>query len=92
MARAPTTSRLVLRYESPPDAAALAEIADLPDVTGAEFVEGELVVLAGDLGAAAPRVLECLAARGFRCQALTSRRPNLEDAFLALTGRSLRDA
>jgi ABC-2 type transport system ATP-binding protein len=92
LARAPMANRLILRYDSPPDAAALLELAALPCVTATKLVDGELVVLAADLGAAAPRVLECLAARGFRCQALTSRRPNLEDAFLALTGRSLRDA
>ena len=45
-----------------------------------------------DLGTAAPRVLERLAARGFSCRELTSRRANLEDVFLSLTGRSLRDS
>ena len=51
----------------------------------------EVSVSANDLGTAAPRVLERLAARGFSCQELTSRRANLEDVFLALTGRTLRD-
>ena len=92
MARAPTASRLILSLDASPGPAALAELAALPGVTGTEAVGGELVVLAGDLGAATPRVLECLAARGIRCQALHSRRPNLEDAFLALTGRTLCDA
>ena len=75
----------------PADAAALAEIKNLPGVVQVELGGTELSVSANDLGTAAPRVLERLAARGFSCQELTSRRANLEDVFLALTGRTLRD-
>jgi ABC-2 type transport system ATP-binding protein len=85
------TSKLTLKYDVPPDAAALAEIAHLPGVTKIDFSGTELSVSAADLGTAAPRVLERLAARGFSCQELTSRRANLEDVFLSLTGRTLRD-
>ncbi len=84
-------NKLTLQYDTPPDAAALAEIKDLPGVIQVDIAGTEVTVCANDLGTAAPRVLERLAARGFSCQELTSRRANLEDVFLALTGRSLRD-
>jgi ABC-2 type transport system ATP-binding protein len=91
LANAAVSNRLTLKYDLPPDGAALAEITILPGVTRVDLDGNELVVCAADLGLAAPRVLERLAARGHRCQELTSRRANLEDVFLALTGRTLRD-
>src|SRR5271167_4691457 len=91
LAGAPVSNKLTLKYDEPPDGAALAEIKDLPGVFRVDLAGTELSVSAADLGTAAPRVLERLAARGFSCQELTSRRANLEDVFLALTGRTLRD-
>jgi ABC-2 type transport system ATP-binding protein len=91
LATAPISNRLTLRYDPAPDDAALAEIKGLPGVTHVELADSELSVSAADLGLAAPRVLERLAARGFSCLELTSRRANLEDVFLGLTGRKLRD-
>jgi ABC-2 type transport system ATP-binding protein len=91
LASAPIANRLTLTYDLPPDAAALADIKNLPGVTRVELQGNELSVCADNLGIAAPRVLERLAARGFSCQELTSRRANLEDVFLTLTGRTLRD-
>jgi ABC-2 type transport system ATP-binding protein len=91
LANSAVSNRLTLIYDLPPDGAALAEIKDLPGVTRVDLDGSELVVCAADLGLAAPRVLERLAARGYSCQELTSRRANLEDVFLALTGRTLRD-
>jgi ABC-2 type transport system ATP-binding protein len=91
LARAPVANTLTLKYDLSPDAAALEEIKNLPGVIRVDLAGPELSVSATDLGTAAPRVLERLAARGFSCQELTSRRANLEDVFLALTGRTLRD-
>jgi ABC-2 type transport system ATP-binding protein len=91
LATAPAGNRLTLKYDPVPDSVALSEIKELPGVIQVELAGGELSVAAAELGTAAPRVLERLAARGFRCQELTSRRANLEDVFLALTGRTLRD-
>jgi ABC-2 type transport system ATP-binding protein len=91
LAGAPVANKLTLKYDQPPDGAALAEITNLPGVTRVDIAGTELSVSAADLGTAAPRVLERLAARGFSCQELTSRRANLEDVFLTLTGRTLRD-
>ncbi len=92
LAGAPTPSVLTLDYAAAPDAAALAEVAALPGIGAVELKGTTLTVAASDLGSAAPRVLERLAARGFSCRELTSRRANLEDVFLALTGRTLRDS
>jgi ABC-2 type transport system ATP-binding protein len=91
LASAPVANKLTLKYDLPPDGAALEEVARLPGVTKVDLAGTELSVYATDLGTAAPRVLERLAARGFSCQELTSRRANLEDVFLAMTGRTLRD-
>jgi ABC-2 type transport system ATP-binding protein len=92
LASAPVSNVLTLNYDMPPDAAALAEIENLVGIERAEITGSRLIVAAADLGTAAPRVLERLAARGFSCQELTSRRANIEDVFLALTGRTLRDS
>jgi ABC-2 type transport system ATP-binding protein len=91
LANAQVGNKLTLKYDMAPDAAALAEIRNLSGVTQVDLRGAEVLVLANELGTAAPRVLERLAARGFSCQELTSRRANLEDVFLALTGRTLRD-
>jgi ABC-2 type transport system ATP-binding protein len=91
LSSAPVANKLTLKFDPPPDASALAEIGGLPGVGQVELSGGELSVSAADLGTAAPRILERLGARGFSCQELTSRRANLEDVFLALTGRTLRD-
>lgn len=92
LARAPVSNMLTLLYDAPPDAEAIAELERLPGITRVELSGLELGVAAADVGTAAPRVLERLAARGFSCRELTSRRANLEDVFLSLTGRSLRDS
>jgi ABC-2 type transport system ATP-binding protein len=92
LASAPVSNKLTLKYDVPPDSAALAELESLPGVTHVELIGSRVSVAAVDLGTAAPRVLERLAARGFSCQELTSRRANLEDVFLTLTGRTLRDS
>jgi ABC-2 type transport system ATP-binding protein len=92
LARAPVSNMLTLHYDTPPDGHAIAELEGLPGITRVELSGLELSVAAADVGTAAPRVLERLAARGFSCRELTSRRANLEDVFLSLTGRSLRDS
>ena len=91
LASAPAANKLSLKYDVAPSPEALGEIGQLAGVLQVDLKGTELTVSAADLGAAAPRVLERLAARGFSCQELTSRRANLEDVFLAMTGRTLRD-
>jgi ABC-2 type transport system ATP-binding protein len=92
IASAPAASRLTLEYDPPPDAAACAAVAALAGVRAVELAGCTLTVTTADIGGVAPRVLEALAARGLSCRRLASQNANLEDVFLALTGRSLRDS
>ena len=52
---------------------------------------GRLTVGLDDLTLGAPAVLQAVAAAGATVRHLSSGRANLEDVFLALTGRQLRD-
>jgi ABC-2 type transport system ATP-binding protein len=78
------------------------EVAALAQATGAQEVVqlGPQLTLglpagpgsaSGDLAAPAAAVLAHLAARGHAVSQLASARASLEDVFLALTGRQLRD-
>ena len=68
-----------------------AALADLPAVRRVGR-RGEAFVLAvGEVAPFLPALLERLAARGARLRRLAIHQPTLEDVFLELTGRSLRD-
>ena len=73
------------------DAAALRGVRGLPGVAQVGFDAGRLTVGLDDLAQTAAAVLHALAAGGARIRHLSSGRANLEDVFLALTGRQLRD-
>ncbi len=67
------------------------ELAGLPAVRRATR-RGETFVLAvGEIAPFLPALLERLGARGARLRRLAIHQPTLEDVFLELTGRSLRD-
>ncbi|HUO95257.1 MAG TPA: ATP-binding cassette domain-containing protein, partial [Steroidobacteraceae bacterium] len=84
-------SRLMLEYDPVPDRAARAALAALPGVRGVAVEGSEVTLTTADLGAVAPRALELLAAHGLSCRRLATRAATLEDVFLSLTGRRLRD-
>ncbi len=63
----------------------------LPGVTRAEQVDITLKVTVADLGSCLPRVLHALTTRGHPIHRVSSARADLEDVFLSLTGRQLRD-
>ena len=75
----PTTSRWATR--SPP-CRACARLARR---------DGAFVLTVGDIGAALPAVLAELARRGAGLESLSTRQPTLDDLFVSLTGRALRD-
>jgi ABC-2 type transport system ATP-binding protein len=52
----------------------------------------EIVVLCADAGRILPRVLEAVEAAGGHVRGVALEQPDLEDVFLHLTGRALRDA
>jgi len=89
--RLPVVQTLTLTISGQADTAALAHD------TGAQAVaqQGSTLTLGlpGSAGLAAPAaaVLAWLAGRGHEVSHLASNRANLEDVFLALTGRQLRD-
>jgi ABC-2 type transport system ATP-binding protein len=84
----PADQSLELEVEGVVDVVALAREAG---VKNAEQVNGKLTVGIDDLSFAAPRVLAWLAERGHAVRRVTSGRASLENVFLALTGRKLRD-
>ncbi len=84
----PAAQQLVLDVEGPLDTARLAA---LPGVHGVQ-VRGERCVLGlHDLARDTPVVLQAVTAMGGRVRHLASGGTQLEDVFLALTGRALRD-
>ena len=60
-------------------------------VNGAQRTGVRLTVATNDLAAVAPEVLRALTAGGCQVRGLGSGHASLEDVFLALTGRQLRD-
>lgn len=97
--RLPGQQRLDIALDAPADTALLTALRSLPGVHQAEpRPEGLLVVLtdqaeagAAGLAGSAAVVLALLSARGVVVQHLASQRATLEDVFIGLTGRQLRD-
>jgi ABC-2 type transport system ATP-binding protein len=68
-----------------------APLRALPGVKHASLRGEQLSVGVDDLAQHAPAVLQALAAAGIGVRHIHSGRASLEDVFLALTGRQLRD-
>ncbi len=96
--RAVSGDAITLTVREPADAdTALLVLKELPGAEGAasrESAEGAVLVSVRVPvgGAAVPGLLRALDARGVTPEAVEVRRPTLDDVFLSLTGRSLRDA
>jgi ABC-2 type transport system ATP-binding protein len=84
----PAAQTLAIDIEGTPDLAALQRIAGVKQVA---FDSGTLTVGLEDLTRSASAVLQAVSASGVSVRHLSSDRANLEDVFLALTGRQLRD-
>ena len=86
--RLPAGQKLTLTLDGTPDADALRALPGVRQVVQA----GERWDIAlDDLGRDAPSLLAWLAGQPVALRHLASGRANLEDVFLALTGRALRD-
>jgi ABC-2 type transport system ATP-binding protein len=68
-----------------------ALLEPMPGVTSVAIDETETLVYTRDVGATIGALLTAAEARGVEPQNLAIRRASLEDVFLALTGRALRD-
>ena len=67
-------------------------LAALPGVAGVSARDGGFMVRVRDVGAALPAVLAELERAGAPLERLTTHQATLEDVFVHLTGRGLRDA
>jgi ABC-2 type transport system ATP-binding protein len=67
------------------------ELASLPAVTSAKHDAGETLLYTKDVGATIGALLSLTEERGQEAHNLLVRRATLEDVFLDLTGRALRD-
>lgn len=88
----PATSRLSLDLREPNASAWLEELRKVRGVEAAAVEDGVLTVTLRDLPAGAPPVFAWLFSKGISYTHVSSERAGLEDVFLALTGRGLRDA
>jgi len=84
----PATQVLEIEVDGLADLVALQA---LPGIDGVTQEGGLLRAGVADLGRSAPALLAALAASGRRVNRVASARPGLEDVFLSLTGRQLRD-
>jgi len=88
----PTGNRLRVEFAKPLPAKVLQGLQTLPGVASAAM-DGERLALAlDDLARGGAASLSWLSAQGVTVTGVASERVALEDIFLALTGRSLRDS
>lgn len=81
---------LVPAEGEPPEVLAEA-LAAIPGVHGARHAGGRLVLTVAQLHLALPAILAALAARGRELASLSTHHATLEDVFVTLTGRALRE-
>jgi ABC-2 type transport system ATP-binding protein len=75
----------------PAEAVRLDELRGLTAVTEAREGTGRLLIYTERLETTLPALLQLAAARGAHIEQLLVHAPTLEDVFLKLTGRGLRD-
>jgi ABC-2 type transport system ATP-binding protein len=81
--------------DAPPaaeDPTVTALLRALPGVSAVRWREGEWSLSVARIGETLPALLATLATSGRRLAALETHQPTLEDVFVHLTGRGLRDA
>jgi ABC-2 type transport system ATP-binding protein len=88
----PAARSAALQLEGPPATdGLLAELGGLPGIGAVVRITGGIRIDTDDFGAPLMRCLETLTARGARVTAVQTGQVRLEDVFIALTGRALRD-
>lgn len=92
LTRLPATGILCVSFDIEPAESALNVLKENSAIASLAFERGRLRLALGDLPTDTPRVLQQLADLGLRWSHVECERATLESVFLALTGRSLRDA
>ncbi|MEO6408466.1 MAG: ABC transporter ATP-binding protein [Burkholderiaceae bacterium] len=87
----PAAQTLAIDFDGVIHAAELDALERLAGVRQVQLDAGRLTLGVDDLALSAPAVLGVLATAGVAVRHLNSGRADLEDVFLALTGRQLRD-
>ncbi|HAG06870.1 MAG TPA: ABC transporter ATP-binding protein [Peptococcaceae bacterium] len=83
---------ITLRLAGTPSAQRVTSaLRGIPFVADVRFYEGEYVVTARDGEKTLPLVFEALQRVGEQIVAVTLKQPSLDDVYLAITGRGLRD-
>jgi len=90
--RLPLRNVLRLEVEDPPPGAWTDELAMLPGIVSAQLEAAVLTIGLAELGPGSAAALGWLTARGIAIAHAHTERPDLETVFLALTGRTMRDA
>jgi ABC-2 type transport system ATP-binding protein len=78
--------------DGPASAIPLDELAALPGVRAVRPAADRIALTVGEVHRAVPALLALLERRGTNLSLLTTHHATLEDVFVALTGRQLRDA
>jgi ABC-2 type transport system ATP-binding protein len=73
-------------------APAVQALRELPGVTDVRTEDGRMLLSASEVHLAVPALLAVLEASGASLSLLTTHSATLEDVFVKLTGRHLRDA
>ncbi|MGC1456853.1 MAG: ABC transporter ATP-binding protein [Steroidobacteraceae bacterium] len=88
----PAARSAALQLAGPPATdGLLAELGALPGIGAVVRITGGIRIDTDDFGAPLMRCLETLTARGARVTAVHTGQVRLEEVFIALTGRALRD-
>ena len=91
-ARQASTNRLLIELEAPQPGPWLEVVRRVPGIVSAQLDGPLLRVQLEDLVRGAPAVLTCLADANKRFTHVVSERQGLEEVFLSLTGKKLRDS
>ena len=67
-------------------------LTDLPGVRSARRRNGDYLLSVSDIGVALPSLIAALQRQDVKLVSLATHQPTLEDVFVSLTGRTLRDA
>ncbi len=67
------------------------QVGHLPGIRGVDGSNGSLMLRVAEIGTALPALVRELEVQGAKLQTLTTHQPTLEDVFVHLTGRGLRD-